>query len=441
MHETLEDQVQRMIATRDENAEQEQTEPPKVEPGPEETYHVYPVPGGMIILKEEEAAENVVVATTRTQTQNPSYLTAFAICSLYLLLILATLMFQMWVLFNPPTVIVTLVPKTQQVTLTGTLQLGRYISPITLSQSQIVPTTGKGHQSATSATGYITFYNGQFASVTIAAGTILTGANGIHIITDQTATIPAGNPPSYGQVSVSAHALVSGSKGNIPAYSINQACCAVSVLAKNTTPFTGGQDARDFSTVRQEDIHSVSTAVIPMLRQEMQGAFQGQLKLQEQLFILPCTPTITSDRSIGQEATQIKVTLSETCSAVAYTSQELDEKVTALLSHQAQQKLGTGYSLIGNIQVSVTQASATHTPIPLVFLSFHAQGTWVYALSQKAQEQIKRSIAGKTKQTAVPFLLSLPGIEHAAIHWEGFGDDTSLPKNSQNIHLSLLLLT
>ena len=55
--------------------------------------------------------------------------------------------------------------------------------------------------------------------------------------TGQDATIPAGNPPSYGQVTVAAHAIQSGSRGNIAAYDINEACCALSVLAKNTEPF------------------------------------------------------------------------------------------------------------------------------------------------------------------------------------------------------------
>ena len=44
----------------------------------------------------------------------------------------------------------------------------------------------------------------------------------MQVITDQTATIPAGNPPMYGQVTVSAHTLNPGGRGNIPAYDIDQ---------------------------------------------------------------------------------------------------------------------------------------------------------------------------------------------------------------------------
>ncbi len=120
---------------------------------------------------------------------------------------------------------------------------GRVLPALTLSQSTTVTATGKRHQDATRAEGEITFYNGFFTSQTIAAGTILTSADGVQIVTDEPASIPAGNPPIYGQVTVSAHSLNMGAQGNIQAYDINEACCLTSVLAKNTEAFTGGLDA------------------------------------------------------------------------------------------------------------------------------------------------------------------------------------------------------
>jgi hypothetical protein len=97
--------------------------------------------------------------------------------------------------------------------------------------------------------------------------------------------------------------------------------------------------------------------------------------------------------------------------------------------------IGTGYSLFGEVQVTVTQTTITPTP-PAVFLSFHALGTWVYALNNREQQGMKSLITGKTKQEALHLLASLPGIEHASISW---GDDTRLPQNVQNIHLHILV--
>jgi hypothetical protein len=438
MTNSLEDEVKRIVASMDnEQNSQEQGIPETGIPGNETTEEIQDI--YVLIVREHEEEEEIpqVVDSVPIIPQKISFMPAYAICSFYLFLIFSCIAFQLYMILNPPIATVTIIPKSQTVMLTGTLQLGRLLNPITLSQSQVTSTTGKGHQDARSATGFITFYNGQFQSVTIAAGTILTGADAIQIVTDQDAIIPPGNPPNYGQVTVSAHAINPGVRGNIPAYDISQACCSSAVLAKNPQPFTGGQDKRDFSTVSTKDIHMLSTSLKTAVMQSMSAALLSQLRSPEQLFILPCTPTVTSDHSIGAEATQVKVTVSQTCISVAYNNQELETKVTAFLTTQALHMTGAGYSLFGNVHVSMKQASVTNTPHTLVFLSFHASGTWIYGISQKAQEQIKRLIAGRTRQDAETLLSTLPGVEQAKISW---GDDTRLPKNSGYIHISLFVV-
>lgn len=359
---------------------------------------------------------------------------AIVVCLFGLFFPLSCIALQLYLAFHPFIATLTIIPTSQQVALTGTLQLGRVLSPLAISQSQTVPTTGKGHQDAKAATGFITFYNGRSNSFTLAAGTTVTGASGIEVITNQDAIIPAGTPPTYGETTVPASALVTGRRGNISVGDINSSI-AIAVFVKNLTPFHGGQEERDFSTVSKQDINKISTRLIPTLTQSIQGALQGQLIPREQLHLLPCTPTVTSDHPIGQEATLVKVTVSATCSAVAYTSRELVEKATALLFTQARQKLGTGYSLIGDVEVSVKQATVTRTSKPLVFFSFFSQGTWVYALNKSEQQHIKQLIAGKTKQAALHILLSVQGIERASLAWS---DETRLPKDSQQIHIVLL---
>lgn len=456
MKNTLEQEIQRLLAGMDEQQEQE----PKTEPEtdtPEENEPTAQLPGQedtpdiqdiyVLVVREtapEDPLENVVETTLvsrskKTDTKRrPDYLTLWIvlICCLPMLTSIA---FQVYVLFHPPIATVTIIPKSQQVTLSGTLQLGRILFPLTLSQSQTTATTGRGHQDAKQAQGYITFYNGQFQTITVPAGTVLTGADGIQVITDQDTTIPPGNPPSYGEVTISAHAINPGVKGNIPAYDINQ-IFSNAVLVKNTTPFYNGQDKRNYQTVTKADTSSVATPLKIAVAQSMQGALTGQLISGEALISSNCTPTATTNHQPGQEATLVKVTVTETCSAVAYNPQELTNITTQLLTTQAAKKLGTGYSLIGQVQVSVKDATITHTTTPLVFLSFHAQGTWVYALNTQEQQQMKHLIAGKTTQSAMQILASLPGVEHSTISFDGFGDDTKLPKNSTYIHISLLVV-
>ncbi len=363
--------------------------------------------------------------------------TILTVC-FYLFLILTSLLLQSSLPLNSPTATVTIIPKSQQITVTSTIQLGRIIPPITLTQSQTAPTTGKGHQDARNAIGSITFYNGELNSVTVAAGTFLTGANGIPIMTDQDAIIPPADPtatpPIFGQVTVSAHATRTGSAGNIPAYTIDHPCCFPSVIAKNTTPFHGGQDERNFQTVTKQDIATTAATLKTTVGQSMQAAIEAELTNGEGRILLPCTPTPTADHKAGEEATTVKVTASEICSAVAYNKDTLQTQVTALLTAQAINTLGTGYTLLGDVQVTVKQATIAAPTKPVV-LSFSAIGTWVYTLTNQEQQRIKQSIAGKTKREALHILTSLPGIGSASIAW---GDDTKLPEATRNIHLLLI---
>jgi Baseplate J-like protein len=409
-----------------------QDEPPQPpnEDEPVETIHVY-------FVRESEEPHEAVAESTIATPQRPAPVLTAAMLLLCLLLPLASILVQLVLAFHPPIATVTIMPTTKTVTISAALPLGRLVPPLTVSQSATTKTTGTGHQDAAKATGTITFYNGLFTRQRIAAGTLITGADGVHLITDQQADVPAGNPPSYGQATVPAHAIRPGERGNIAAYDINQACCASAVLAKNTIPFTGGLDERTFHIVATRDIATTAASLKQSLAHSLQGALQGQLRPHEHLALLPCAPTIASDQQTGQEATSVTVTVSAHCSAVAYNSEEVERKATVLLTTQAAATLGAAYSLFGAVHVNSIQATTTQTPTPLVFLSFKAFGTWLYGLSRGAQQQIKQLIAGKTKQQALHLLAALPGVAHAAISW---GDGTNLPKDSKNIHLMLFIV-
>ena len=433
MHKpTVDLDIHTLLATMNSNGSEDHQEGT----GKLEEFDVYVEEDRITVIKRPERQAQVIEAVKPPQTQPQPYFASVSL-TISLLLIFYLVASAFITTFFPPVVTVMIIPKSQTLTLSGTLQLGRLLPPIIVSQSQTVPTTGKGHQDARAATGSITFYNGQFQSVTIGAGTVLTGADGIEIITDETALIPAASPPIFGQATVAAHAIRSGSIGNIVADDINEACCAASIFAKNTQAFIGGQDKRDFSTVSQQDLNKLSTQLTSATNRSMQGALNAQVKQTEELLTLPCSRTVTPNHNRGDEAKDVTVTVSETCSAAAYSSQAVEAKATAILTAQAGKKLGTGYSLIGNVHVSEKQATVTHAPTPLVFLSFHAQGTWVYALSYKVQQQIKVLIAGKAKQDALHILMSQPGIERAAISW---GEDTRLPKNGSYIHIRIFVV-
>src|SRR5579883_3246322 len=122
---------------------------------------------------------------------------------------------------------------------------GRELAAITMSQAATAPTTGTAHQDAQAARGAITFYNAAPVEQTVNAGTLLTGADGIQIVTEQDAIIPAATPPTEGQATVSAHAVVTGPAGNIVARDVYGPCCRLNVFAVSG-PFHGGENARSY---------------------------------------------------------------------------------------------------------------------------------------------------------------------------------------------------
>jgi hypothetical protein len=140
MTNSLEDEIRKLLPGMD-GAQDEQ--PPKTDgneqaehlPGePEETIQIHYFPDAIVILKEEEEAQ--VVDSTPVTPQNVSFLPAYAIGFVYLLLIVSTLGFQLNMMLHPPIATVTILPKSHTVTFSGTLQLGRILSPLYLHPSK-----------------------------------------------------------------------------------------------------------------------------------------------------------------------------------------------------------------------------------------------------------------------------------------------------------------
>src|SRR5260370_6562827 len=246
------DEVNKLLAGLDDDENKQKRKPEtELPPSPEPLREIH-----FIFVREEEEEDTQDIVDSYTSDLDTAPLptkpapqsssnVARGVWLFGLLVPLFCIAVQLYFIVNPFTVAVTLAARSQQASLQGTLQLGRVVNPITLSQSQTVQTTGKGHQDAKQATGSITFYNGQATQVTVPAGTTLTRNSGEQIFTDQDANIPAESqeiPPTLGQATATAHAVTPASRGNIAVGDINQPCCTTAIKAINTTSFIGGQD-------------------------------------------------------------------------------------------------------------------------------------------------------------------------------------------------------
>lgn len=228
---------------------------------------------------------------------------------------------------------------------------GYALAPVTRIINVAAIATGKQYVPATTATGTITFYNGALYAQMIPFGTVLKGADGIEVVTDEQAVIPPAaqtTPPTYGQVSVVAHALLSGEGGNIQAGDINEACCVTSVIAQNTL-FRGGRDAYTYTYLSGQDVKNATEELLPTLRSQTLST------LPTPHLNPTCTTVTTSTPSVGKETVNAVLRVTETCKAVSYTVSSVKDAISLYRKH-----FGTGtlthvqFSIVGVKEVVIT---------------------------------------------------------------------------------------
>ena len=453
MHRQYAHAVPGILAELEQGYEGDETSISQEEAGEAEIMHIYPVEGGgLLFIKTEipqEKLRQLVVESTPLQTTlrdpRPTQFKASLSLLHFLLLLLLFVGLDsadtaLTALFSPTATII-IRPQQQALTTTASFLIGtgkndirgRVLPALTLSQTQIVQTTGKGHQDARSATGTLTFFNGQLHSVTISAGTAFSGGNGVQIVTDATTHIPAADPattpPTFGHVPVPAHAVQPGMTGNIPAFDLNGSCCAASIIVKNLAPFANGHDARDFSYVTRGDIQRAISPLTSLLRRSEQGALSAQLQPGENLTQPTCIRRSSSNLQSGEEAISVQVTVSESCTAIVIHQQSLQARALQLVRLRLP-GLNEHYQLAGEFRIAIDSIT---TQIGRTTLTATIHGTWVYQLNET---HIKTLVVGRTGLQAIQLLTKLPGIERVSI--ASISDNQLLPDDTTHIHLHII---
>ncbi len=312
------------------------------------------------------------------------------------------------------------------------------------TQSQSVPTAGTGHAPARVGEGTVTFYNAAPYAQTVAAGTVLTGADGVEIVTAAPAVIPVGNPPIEGEVTVPAHATAIGPQGNIAPLDLNGLCCMAGISVKNATAFHDGQDAYDYPMVTQADIDQAAGPLLAALTPATQASLQGEIHQSERLAgQVGCRPAVTPDHPVGSDASQVTVNVSVTCRAQVYDHEAVVRLVTNALMQQATTTLGTGYALRGTISTTITQGGVPpHAKPGTLTLLVTGQSTWVYQIRTAEQARLSRLIVGLSRQAAMHVLQQQEPGHLAAVHIQVSGlwtDGSRLPTDPARIHLLVAL--
>ncbi len=307
---------------------------------------------------------------------------------------------------------------------------GRQLAAITMSQQRTIATTGTARQVAQAAHGLVTFYNAAPYSQVIPAGTILTGTDGVQIVTEQGAAIPAVSYPTLGQATIAAHALSAGPAGNIAAGDIYGPCCRLNVSAVSSA-FTGGQSARSYPTVTAQDISTAAASLTKTIMQSAQAALQTQVNKNETLITpLPCHQNIAPNHQPGSEAAQVTITVGETCTGTTYNTQQYQDQLAQQMDQQATKQQGQGYQRSGAIQSSITTTEQHHNRI---MLHVTIAATYAYQMNQDQQQALAQLVAGKSTTQATTTLLQVPGVQNVAISTNTKND--TVPSDPRQIHV------
>jgi len=264
----------------------------------------------------------------------------------------------------------------------------------------------------------------------------LRGSDQVEVVTLRDAVIPAGTLATNGQVTVPAQAVNAGPQGNIRAGDIYGKCCRDNVFVSNG-PFSGGQDARSYLIVTQQDINGVASGLKASLNLSVQAALSQQIQPYETLVApIPCSTTVIPDHQAGSETTRVSVTFSETCTGEVYNTSALHDLLMQVITKQAIKQLGNGYGMAGGLQTTITRATM-NTRHKTMILQVKVISTWMYQFSQTQQEKIKLTIRGMGKEEATALLLHMPGIQTVSIR---ISNSNALPADVQHIHLHVVIL-
>lgn len=117
-----------------------------------------------------------------------------------------------------------------------------FLPLVRFTGSENVIPTGIQAFPATKAHGTLTITNGSVIAQHLPSGMILTGSDGVEVVTTESVDVPAGNGTSYGTAYVTAQAVLAGATGNIAVLDI-QLVYGTSLYIKNYRNFTGGKES------------------------------------------------------------------------------------------------------------------------------------------------------------------------------------------------------
>lgn len=312
---------------------------------------------------------------------------------------------------------------------------GRALSSTSQTLTQTVAATGQGHQDATQASGVIVISQINLTNSTgnDELNVSISDNNGVTVTGDNTAQIYNG-----GVISVPSHASPAGSAGNIAADDMDgnfqiidhdSGAVIGTAFISNPNAFSGGADAYDYTYVQQSDIDTVANTLTTQLTPGTKAQVKGQTKKNELLDQDPtCTSNVSSDHNANDNASNVTVKVNVRCQALAYTNQDLQASALQAYKTDGNTQFGSSYSIVGATQVGKPITDSNDS------FSIAIEGIWTFQYTMQSQQELRKSIVGKTASDALQILEQRKDIQHVTLTTEG-GFGTAIPTNLTQIKL------
>src|SRR5947207_2278145 len=218
-----------------------------------------------------------------------------------------------------------------------------------------------------------------------------------------------------------------GSQGNIQAGDFSGPCCRDYVFAR-TSQFSGGQDERNFTVVSQGDVDSLIKSLSPQIVHQIQSDLSQNIGQLETLTPLQCNQNIFTSTGIGEEAQEVTVTLTKTCSADSYNQADFVNQVQKQFKQFVGTKFGSSYITVGDTQINILTTSVKENTVKI---SAFVNGTMIYHFRKADMDALKRLVAGKSKDQAGQIILKYQGIRMVGIELQ-YSQNT-LPSDPERI--------
>ncbi len=290
----------------------------------------------------------------------------------------------------------------------------------TLSYNATIPTTGSRTEPDGTASGAILITNPTTTELTMPAGTIITGVDGLTFSTVEDVSVPAADPfgsMTMGSASAGIVAGQPGPAGNVEAGALNGQL--ESGLFYSNREATAGGTVKEIPIVAEADIEALRAQAEAELAQRADGQIQGEIPSGHQAIAGSGTmdaPGLSFSHKVGEDATDLRVDATMRVSALAYNPEELHQMAREALSKQLSASLPSDQVLLAdtmNVDEPLEIPNTSGAPEYRLTASARAR----VVIDQEMLAGLKRDLVGASRVDAVIRVSQIEGVSRFELEY------------------------